>query len=134
MNNNIFCFHCQKFCDCNTSLFINYSVFHDANSHVSNKSMSSPFTPLRHTGGGEVKDHLFFTSVLDEGQCRSSLPGCFTPKKELRYKLKRRISWPHNQYGQFWRTENVLLLPRFQHQKSSQLLVATLTALVQNDT
>jgi hypothetical protein len=39
--------------------------------------------PLRHTGGGEVQYHLFFTSALDEGQCPTSLPGCFTPRKEL---------------------------------------------------
>jgi hypothetical protein len=89
---------------------------------------------LRHTGEGEVQHHLSFTSALDKGPCPTSLPGYFTPRKELCYQLKRRLGHPHNWYGELWRTESLLLLLGLKRQKSNQLLVAILTTLLQNET
>jgi hypothetical protein len=50
-------------------------------------------------GGVHVVIHIFLTSALDGGEWSASLPGRFTPGKEPRYPLDRRLGGPQSRSG-----------------------------------
>jgi hypothetical protein len=60
-------------------------------------------TPWRHIGGTEVQLHSFLTSALDGGEWSTSRSGRFTPGKETRYLLNRRLGGSQRRSGRFWR-------------------------------
>jgi hypothetical protein len=79
---------------------------------------------LSHTGGEEVQHHLFFTSALDGQypQDRTLLP------IEEEAGSAPQLVWTVSE------NRKSLIPARIPTQKSNQLLVATLTTLVQNET
>jgi hypothetical protein len=54
------------------------------------------------TYGEGVQHHAFLTSALNGDECSASCPERFTPVKEHRYSLKRRMIRPQNlsRYGE----------------------------------
>jgi hypothetical protein len=63
---------------------------------------------FRHIGGIEVYFHSFLTSVLDSGEWSTSRPGRFTPGKEPRYLLNRRLGGSRSQSGHFGEKKKLL--------------------------
>jgi hypothetical protein len=66
------------------------------------KKLNVPLsTPLKHTGGVEVKLHSFLVSALDGGKWQASRAGSFTPGKEPRYPFKKkRLGGNYSRSGQ----------------------------------
>ena len=67
-----------------------------------------------HTRKDEAQLHSFLASALVVGELSTSGPGHFTNGQETRYPLSTKLGGPQGWYGRFWRTENLLLLPRFE--------------------
>ena len=55
---------------------------------------------------GKQGEYSFLASALR--------PGRFTPEKEIRHALKRRLGKPQSQHGRFWRSGRLLPLPGFE--------------------
>lgn len=72
--------------------------------------------PCRHGGRVEVQFYSLSPSALDA--CGRSTPrsDIFTPRKQRRYPLYRRLCGPQGLSERFWRRENLIPLPRFEPQ------------------
>ena len=61
------------------------------------------FTPEEaakvHRGSRGIALHFFLTSALDGGGWSTPRPGRFTPEKETRYPLYRRLGGPQGRFG-----------------------------------
>ena len=68
-----------------------------------NINVTFPLTmPWKYIGGEEVYLHSFLTSALDSGEWLTSPPpGSYTPEKEPRYPMNRRLGGPSSQTGHF---------------------------------
>jgi hypothetical protein len=67
------------------------------------------FMRHRHTLGVEVQLHSFLTLSLHCGEWLTSHPGHFTPGKEPRYPLYRRLGRYQNRSGGVWRIKTLAL-------------------------
>jgi hypothetical protein len=54
---------------------------------------------MKANGVVDVEIHIFLTSALAGGEWSASRPGRFTPGKEPRYSLDRRLDGPQSRYG-----------------------------------
>jgi hypothetical protein len=63
---------------------------------------------MKAEGGSRDTLHSFSASELDGGICLTSRPGLFTPGKEPRYPLSRRLWGPHSPSGRFGEQEYFL--------------------------
>jgi hypothetical protein len=83
-------------------------------------------------GGAEVQLHSFLTSALDRGDWWTSCIDRFTPGKEPKHQLNRRLGWFQNQFGRFSGQYKLSCICRDSNPEQSSLwLVAILTTLSQ---
>jgi hypothetical protein len=88
---------------------------HDNDQFSMGKVKLPPPTPWRQTKG-VVEELLSFLNSVIGGRNLSHLrPGRFTPVKEPRYPLNRKLGGPQSWSGQFCRREKVLPLPGLEH-------------------
>jgi hypothetical protein len=72
-------------------------------------------TPCSHRGGVKVQLHSFLNSALDVGEWLTPRSGRFTSeKKKARSPLYIRLVGPRGWSGRAYRTQNLLLLARFE--------------------
>ena len=75
-----------------------------------NKSKVGPVYVTETYKTVEVQPHSFLTMVLDGVEWQASSPGRFTPKKEHRYALERKLGGPQSCCERFWGSVHLYLL------------------------
>jgi hypothetical protein len=74
------------------------------------KGKGVPVHIMKGVGGVEVQLHSFLTSALDGGEWSASRPYRFTPEKEYRYPLNRRLGGPQSRSGRFGEEKKTICL------------------------
>jgi hypothetical protein len=98
----------SKACLCTTDMWLCFIVYGMSGIPFENSKVL-PVHAMQANGKSRGVVPLIFNLGTGGADCLTSRPGCFTPGKEHRYPLNRRLGEPPSRYGRWSKKEN---LPR----------------------